>query len=151
MEKEKRVMTDLYLEEANVKIRIRKENIACHLDIDRYLKDRNSGQVTFTIRVNAGEIVDFVETEYVPVKQKYFTPLKTVAATPTSTVPDNVSFHIILENEVSLTPYGTITVNVEVKGGKALVGTMNIVKMNRVRYFHGEKNNSSKKMDTSDT
>lgn len=148
------LMTDLYLEEANVKIRIRKENIACHLDIDRYLKERGSGQVTFTIRVNSGEIVDFVETEYVPVKQKYFTPVRTpdpLSPSPVPTVPDNVSFHIILENEVSLTPYGSITVNVEVKGGKALVGTMNIVKMNRVRYFHGEKNNSSKKMDTSDT
>lgn len=51
---------------------IRQANIKCHLDIENYLKERKNGLVTFTLRVNSGNIVDFVPTEYVPVSKRYF-------------------------------------------------------------------------------
>lgn len=53
-------------------LEIREANIKCHLDIENYLKERKTGLVTFTLRINAGNIVDFVPTEYVPVKKRYF-------------------------------------------------------------------------------
>lgn len=51
---------------------IRESNIKCHLDLETYLKERKNGLVTFTLRINAGNIVDFEHFEYVPVKERYF-------------------------------------------------------------------------------
>lgn len=56
-------MTDLTIRQANIKP---------HLDIETYIKERKNGLVTFTIRINSGNIVDFVPTEYVPVHKRYF-------------------------------------------------------------------------------
>lgn len=49
-------------------------------------------------------------------------------------IKNNVAFHTIIENEVRLTPYGQITVNVEVVDGKVLLHTVNMVKNRRYRY-----------------
>jgi len=46
----------------------------------------------------------------------------------------NIPLHIIISNEVRQTPYGTITFNVMVKDGVAMVDTLNIVKNRRRRY-----------------
>ena len=53
-------------------LQINEDNVKCHLDIENYLKERKNGLVTFTLRINAEKIVDFVPTEYVPVKSRYF-------------------------------------------------------------------------------
>lgn len=55
-------------------------------------------------------------------------------------IKKNVAFHVIIENEVRLTPYGSITVNVQLIDGKAILGTANITKNRRYRY-------DSKKLD----
>lgn len=55
----------------NYALQIRDNNIAAHLDIEKELEQRKDGQITFTLRVNNGNIVDLNITEYVPVKQKY--------------------------------------------------------------------------------
>lgn len=49
-------------------------------------------------------------------------------------IKNNIAFHTIIENEVRLTPYGQITVNVEVVDGKAVLTTINLVKNRRYRY-----------------
>lgn len=49
-------------------------------------------------------------------------------------IKNNIAFHTIIENEVRLTPYGQITVNVEVIEGKAVLKSMNLVKNRRYRY-----------------
>lgn len=46
----------------------------------------------------------------------------------------NLPFHAIVENEVKETPYGEITVTVEVLNGRAKIETVNIVKRKRLRY-----------------
>lgn len=50
---------------------ISSHNIQPHLDIEDDIKLRGNGLLTFTIRVNNGNIVDYNLTEYVDVKQKY--------------------------------------------------------------------------------
>ncbi len=47
---------------------------------------------------------------------------------------NNLLFHLILLTEVNKTPYGQITVNVQLKDGKALIETVNIVKTRRKKY-----------------
>lgn len=53
-------------------LKMREANIPCHLDIENYIQERKTGLITFTLRINNGNIVDFVPTEYVPVKERYF-------------------------------------------------------------------------------
>lgn len=46
----------------------------------------------------------------------------------------NLGLHMIIENEVRLTPFGSITFNVELKEGVAKLETINIVKSRRYKY-----------------
>jgi len=46
----------------------------------------------------------------------------------------NLAFHAIVTNEVNSTPYGQITVNVQLKDGNVLLDTLNIVKNRRKKY-----------------
>lgn len=46
----------------------------------------------------------------------------------------NLPLHIIIENEVRITPFGQITVNIVLKDGVAVLGSLNIVKSRRRRY-----------------
>jgi len=46
----------------------------------------------------------------------------------------NPILHMIVENEVRLTPFGQITINVEIKDGVAIIETLNIVKNRRRKY-----------------
>jgi len=55
----------------NYALTIRDHNIKAHLDIEEEIGLRKDGLLTFTIRVNNGNIVDLNVTEYVNVKQKY--------------------------------------------------------------------------------
>lgn len=57
---------------AFTELKMKESNVKCHLDIENYLAERKNGLVTFTLRVNDGNIVDFVHTEYVPVQKRYF-------------------------------------------------------------------------------
>ena len=51
-----------------------------------------------------------------------------------SCLSKNKALHIIIENEIKATPYGTLSVNVMVKNGVADLSTMNIVHNRRKRY-----------------
>lgn len=46
----------------------------------------------------------------------------------------NLALHMIVENEVRLTPFGQITFNIELKDGIAKIETINIVKSRRYKY-----------------
>ncbi len=46
----------------------------------------------------------------------------------------NLLFHLVLLSEVNKTPYGQITVNVQLKDGVAQLDTINIVKSRRKKY-----------------
>lgn len=46
----------------------------------------------------------------------------------------NLPLHIVVENEVNETPYGTITVTVQLKDGVAVMDTISIVKNKRKKY-----------------
>ena len=46
----------------------------------------------------------------------------------------NLPLHLILQTETSQTPFGQITVNVEIKDGVAQLDTINIVKNRRKKY-----------------
>lgn len=46
----------------------------------------------------------------------------------------NPTLHMIIENEVRLTPFGLVTVNIELKEGIAIIETINIVKNRRRKY-----------------
>jgi len=50
---------------------IRDHNKQCHIDIEEDIKLRKNGLITFTLRVNNGNIVDYNVTEYVNDKEKY--------------------------------------------------------------------------------
>ena len=52
-------------------LEIRNHNIEAHLDIEQDIQTKKNGQVTFTVRVNAGNIVDYNVTEYVDARRKY--------------------------------------------------------------------------------
>jgi hypothetical protein len=47
---------------------------------------------------------------------------------------NNLPLHMIIENEVRKTPFGQITVNVELINGVAKLETLNIVKNKRIKY-----------------
>lgn len=47
---------------------------------------------------------------------------------------NNLPFHTIMETEIQEMPYGTITFNMEVVGGKVQLETINIVRNRRIRY-----------------
>lgn len=55
----------------NYQLKIRDNNVQPHLNIEEEIEQRKNGLLTFTIRVDAGNIVDFNVTEYVDAKQKY--------------------------------------------------------------------------------
>ena len=46
----------------------------------------------------------------------------------------NLAFHAIVASEVNSTPYGQITVNVNLINGNAMLDTLNIVKNRRKKY-----------------
>lgn len=48
----------------NYSLEIRKHNQQAHLDIESDIKARKDGLFTFTLRVNNGNIVDYVVYEY---------------------------------------------------------------------------------------
>lgn len=55
----------------NYQLKIRSYNLPAHLDIEKAIEERRNGDFTFTLRVNAGNIVECNITDYVNVKQKY--------------------------------------------------------------------------------
>ena len=55
----------------NYGLTIREHNIKPHLDLEEEVSKRASGVLTFTVRVNNGNIVDLNITEYVNARQKY--------------------------------------------------------------------------------
>lgn len=50
---------------------IRDYNMKAHADIEADIAKKKDGQVTFTLRINAGNIVDYSLVEYVDVRRKY--------------------------------------------------------------------------------
>lgn len=50
---------------------MREHNIRPHADIEVDLISKQNGQVTFTLRINSGNIVDYAVVEYVNVEQSY--------------------------------------------------------------------------------
>lgn len=51
----------------------------------------------------------------------------------------NTPLHVILENEVNQTPFGTITVNIQIKDGVAIIPSLQIVKQRRRKYDLSKK------------
>lgn len=52
-------------------IELKEINIPAHLDIEEDIRKKKTGQMTFTIRLNSGKIVDYNFTQYVDTKTKY--------------------------------------------------------------------------------
>jgi len=52
-------------------LEIRKWNIPAHIDIEDDIKKRQNGRITFTLRFNAGNIVDYNLVEYIDPRTKY--------------------------------------------------------------------------------
>ena len=50
---------------------IRDHNKQPHIDIEKDIKKRGNGALTFSIRINDGDIVDYAPIEYVDAKAKY--------------------------------------------------------------------------------
>lgn len=50
---------------------MREYNIPAHVDVEEDIQRRKSGQITFTLRINGGNIVDVSFVEYVDVDKKY--------------------------------------------------------------------------------
>ncbi len=50
---------------------IRLHNMRPHADIELDIMAKKNGQITFTLRINAGNIVDYNLVEYVNVRRKY--------------------------------------------------------------------------------
>jgi len=59
---------------------MREHNLRPHADIEVDIQAKKNGQITFTLRCNAGNIVDYSLVEYVDVKRKYskLEPTKTI-------------------------------------------------------------------------
>lgn len=55
----------------NYALSIRDHNIKPHLDLEKEVTTRGDGILTFTVRVNNGNIVDLNITEYVNAIKKY--------------------------------------------------------------------------------
>jgi len=51
--------------------KIREHNIKPHADIEVDIMNKKNGPVTFTLRLNGGNIVDYNLVEYVDVEKKY--------------------------------------------------------------------------------
>jgi hypothetical protein len=51
--------------------KIRNHNLQAHLDLENHIKTKDTGQITCTLRINGGNIVDLVFVEYVNVEKKY--------------------------------------------------------------------------------
>lgn len=49
--------------------KIRKHNLKAHDDIERDIQGQQNGLLTFTLRVNGGNIVDYNVVEYVDARQ----------------------------------------------------------------------------------
>lgn len=47
-------------------IEVRPKNIPAYVDIEHDIQRQQNGLFTFTVRVNNGNVVDYVVTEYVP-------------------------------------------------------------------------------------
>lgn len=52
-------------------LKIRPHNMQAHLDIEKDIDKKKDGVFTFVLRVNAGNIVDYVLMEYIDAKIKY--------------------------------------------------------------------------------
>jgi hypothetical protein len=50
---------------------VRKDNIEAYLDIEKSIKEKQNGLLTFIIRVNNGKIVDYNQLEFVDARTKY--------------------------------------------------------------------------------
>jgi len=57
----------------NYDLIIRESNVPAHADIEASIAEKNTGQITFTLRINGGNIVDVSFVEYVDVRKKYAT------------------------------------------------------------------------------
>lgn len=55
----------------NYALEIREHNVGAHLVIEKEIERIKSGLLTFTLRVNNGNIVDCSIKEYVNVRKKY--------------------------------------------------------------------------------
>ena len=53
-------------------VELKESNIPAHLDIEEDIKTKANGQITLTVRLNNGCIVDYNKVEYVDTKAKYF-------------------------------------------------------------------------------
>lgn len=62
-------------------LNIRSANLRAHADIEVDILGKKTGQMTFTVRVNGGNIVDYSLVEYVDAKRKYDRFAKANAAT----------------------------------------------------------------------
>jgi len=51
--------------------KIREHNIRPHVDIEVDIMAKQNGLMTFTLRVNGGNIVDYSPVEYINVKERY--------------------------------------------------------------------------------
>jgi hypothetical protein len=62
---------------------MREHNIQAHADIEAAIQSKGAGQMTFTLRINGGNIVDFSLVEYVDVRKKYAPDKYSAAGTTT--------------------------------------------------------------------
>lgn len=53
----------------NYELSIKETNIPAHLDIEKEIAQRKNGQMTFTLRIDKGNISDMSVVEYVDVRQ----------------------------------------------------------------------------------
>ena len=57
------VFTEIILKESSIPV---------HIDVESDIKKKKNGLVTFTLRMNNSNVVDYNKTEYVDAKTKYF-------------------------------------------------------------------------------
>lgn len=55
----------------NYQLQIKDANLKPHLDLEEEITTKKNGILTFTVRVNNGNMVDLNITEYVPIQEKY--------------------------------------------------------------------------------
>jgi len=67
---------------------IRKHNIKAHTDIEMDIMKKQDGQMTFTLRINGGNIVDYNLVEYINVRQKYGDVSRLVVEKPSFSCDD---------------------------------------------------------------
>jgi hypothetical protein len=76
----------------NYELSIKPENIQPHLDIEEEIAKRKNGQMTFTLRIDKGNISDMSVVEYVDVRE--YIRLKSVTRQEFT-----VAHHIIVGNK----------------------------------------------------